>query len=79
LNIDKIFQGGISQKLRRRSDINHLIGFGREPGPLDLHPMNEGSTEERNRTILLDMSVKNQQMLDLEVSEKDLNIVCVGE
>jgi hypothetical protein len=42
LNTDKIFQGGRSQNLRRRSDNNRQIGCGEEPGPLVQHP-----TEQR--------------------------------
>jgi hypothetical protein len=32
---------GEGLKLRRRSDNNHLIGCGKEPGLLDLHPTNK--------------------------------------
>jgi hypothetical protein len=48
LNTKKIFQGGRIQKLRRRSNNNYLISCGREPGLLDLPPVNKGSAKERN-------------------------------
>jgi hypothetical protein len=56
-----------------------MISCAREPGPLDLHLVNERSTEERNRPNLLDLRTEDQQPLDLEVSAQELTLVCVGE
>jgi hypothetical protein len=79
LNTEKLFQGGRNQNLRRRSDKNHLISCGDDLGPLDMHPVNEGSIEERNRPNFLDLSSENQQQLDPEISAQDLTLVCTGE
>jgi hypothetical protein len=68
LNTDKIFQGGIIQNLRRRWDKNHMISCGKDPRPLDPCPTNKGSVEERNRSHPLDISTKDQKLLNLKVS-----------
>jgi hypothetical protein len=44
LNTEKIFQGGRSQNIRRRSDNNRQISCGEEPGLLDQRP-----TKQRKR------------------------------
>jgi hypothetical protein len=41
--------------------------------------MKKGSAEERNKSHPLDLSTKDQQLLDLEVSAGDLTLVCAGE
>jgi hypothetical protein len=79
LNTDKIFQVGRSQNLRKRSDNSCQIDCGKEPGPLDQHPMKEGSTEERNRSHPLDMSAKDQQPLDPKVRARDLILMYTRE
>jgi hypothetical protein len=79
LNTNKIFQVVRIQNLKRRSEKIHQISCGKEPGPLDQRPVKEGSAEERNKSHLLDMSEKDQELLDPKVRERDLTLVYTRE
>jgi hypothetical protein len=79
LNTNKIFQVERSQNLRRRSDNNHQIGCGKDPGPLDQHPVKEGNIEERNRSCPLNLITKDQQLFDSKLRARDLTLVYTGD
>jgi hypothetical protein len=64
--------------MRRSNNIHHIY-CGEDPGPLDLCPGKKRRALRMNISHPLDLSTKDQQLLDPKVSARELTLVCMGE